>query len=125
VNRLCEVFEVHRSSYRAWMSRPKEMSAEELHLRERIKMAHQLSNGSAGSRTIARIVTDEGLPLSRYRATKRMAAMGLVSSQQPKHRYRKVDQPHVGIPNLLERQFNVEVMWLYFPGHTTSSILEG
>jgi putative transposase len=54
------------------------------------------------------MVTAEGLPLSRYRAGKRMAALGLVSSQQPKHRYRKADQPHIGVPNLLERQFDVD-----------------
>jgi putative transposase len=108
VNRLCDVFEVHRSSYRAWHSRPKGLATEEQHLRGRIKAAHELSNGSAGSRTIARIVTDEGVPLSRYRASKRMAAMGLVSSQQPKHRYRKAEQPHIGVPNLLERKFDVD-----------------
>ena len=54
------------------------------------------------------MVTAEGIPLSRYKAARRMMALGLVSSQQPKHRYRKADQPHIGVPNLLERQFNVD-----------------
>lgn len=83
------------------------MSAEELQLRERIKVAFELSNGSAGARTLADMVTAEGTALSRYRAGRRMTLMGLVSSQQPKHRYKKADQPHVDIPNLLERQFDV------------------
>lgn len=73
-----------------------------------VKAAHQISNGSAGARTIARMVTTEGVPLSRYRASRRMQNLGLVSSQQPRHRYKKADQPHVGIPNLLDRQFDVD-----------------
>lgn len=54
------------------------------------------------------LVTTEGLPLSRYRAGRRMKALGLVSNQQPKHRYKRAEQPHVSIPNLLERQFEVD-----------------
>ena len=73
-----------------------------------VKVAHQLSNGSAGARTIARMVTAEGVPLSRYRARRRMQYLGLVSSQQPRHRYKKADQPHIGIPNVLDRQFDVD-----------------
>lgn len=37
-----------------------------------------------------------------------MAELGLVSTQQPKHRYKKVEQPHLDIPNRLDRQFDVE-----------------
>ena len=69
--------------------------------------AYELSHGSAGARTIAHIVSAEGIPLSRYRASKRMKALGLVSKQQPTHRYKKVDQPHTAIPNRLGRQFDV------------------
>ena len=101
------MFGIHRSSYRAWQARPGEIKPEEKELRERVKAAHQLSNGSAGARTIALMVTAEGLPLSRYRAARRMKSLGLVSCQPPTHRYKKAEQPHVSIPNLLERQFAV------------------
>lgn len=37
-----------------------------------------------------------------------MQALGLVSSQQPRHRYKKAEQPYIGIPNRLDRQFEVE-----------------
>jgi Transposase and inactivated derivatives len=37
-----------------------------------------------------------------------MAELGLVSSQQPKHRYKKVEQPHIGVPNRLERRFDTQ-----------------
>lgn len=29
-----------------------------------------------------------------------------MSSQQPKHRYEKAEQPHIAIPNLLAREFD-------------------
>lgn len=66
-----------------------------------------MSNGSAGARTIADIVTNMGTTLSRYRATKVMKILGLVSRQLPKHKYRKQPLEHVEIPNHLERQFAV------------------
>ena len=108
MNQLCFAFGVHRSSYRAWRDRPKRLSEAERRLREQVKTAHELSNGSAGARSIARMVTAQGNPLSRYRATRRMQALGLVSSQQPKHRYKKAEQPHINIPNRLDRQFDVD-----------------
>lgn len=105
---LCELFGVHRSSYRKWRDRPQETSDDEQRLREQIQKAHQLSQGSAGARTIAALVTHAGIPLSRYRAARRMKVLGLVSSQIPEHRYRKAEQLHLEIPNLLNRQFDVK-----------------
>jgi len=84
---------VHRSSYRYWANRP--------------RAAYEESSGSAGARTIAGIVSARGMPLSRYRASKLMKALKLVSCQFPNHSYRKVNQEHVAIPNTLERQFTV------------------
>lgn len=66
---------------------------------------HQESNGSAGARTIADIVSGRGIPLSRYRAGKLMKALAITSCQLPSHSYKKVNQEHVSIPNKLDRQF--------------------
>ncbi len=107
MQRLCDVFGVHRSSYRAWHNRPKTISSEEKTLREHVTAAYTLSNGSAGARTIAKIVSAEGSSLSRYRAGRRMHVLGLVSSQQPRHRYKAAEQPHTTIANRLDRQFDV------------------
>jgi putative transposase len=101
------LFGVHRSSYRAWRDRPKALPAPEQQLREQVTAAHELSNGSAGARTIATLLTMAGTPLSRYRASRRMKLLGLVSSQPPAHKYKKADQPHVRIANQLDRQFDV------------------
>ncbi len=68
---------------------------------------HELSNGSSGSRSIAAMVSQHGTDLSRYRARRIIKDPGLVSCQLPKHAYRKALQPHITIPNELNRQFNV------------------
>jgi putative transposase len=75
------------------------------------KEAHRLSNGSAGARTVAAIVTNDDeahtVSLSRYRATRLMKKLELVSCQIPKNAYKKASQEHIAIPNLLDRQFEV------------------
>ncbi len=55
------------------------------------------------------MVTTTGTALSRYRASRRMKLLGLVSSQLPSHRYKKANQPHVSIANELDRQFDLKV----------------
>lgn len=107
IKTLCEVFNVHRSSYNYWLKRPTTIKAETIKLRSLVSEAHAASNGSAGARTIADIVTNQGVKLSRYRATKLMRTLGLVSCQQPKHRYKKASQEHIEISNHLGRQFAV------------------
>lgn len=81
------------------------MNPEKLRLNALVKSAHKLSNGSAGARSIANIVTGFGLPLSRYRAKGVMKRLGLVSTQLPAHRYKKASKVHHSIANTLDRQF--------------------
>lgn len=53
------------------------------------------------------MVTTKGIPLSRYRASRLMKVLELVSCQLPNHSYKKAEQEHVAIPNKLDRQFTV------------------
>lgn len=105
--KLCSIFGVHRSSYKYWKTRPKTISMHEVQIKALAQEAHNACNGSAGARTIAGIVTNSGMSLSRYRASKIMKMLGLVSRQLPKHQYRTLPHEHVEIPNHLERQFAV------------------
>ncbi|WP_217521377.1 IS3 family transposase [Vibrio metschnikovii] len=108
VKTLCKVFSVHRSSYKYWRNRDKRISPEQIELRSIVSEMHEASHGSAGARTIADMVTNiKDIPLSRYRASNLMKSLGLVSCQSPKHKYRKAEQEHIEIPNLLGRQFAV------------------
>jgi putative transposase len=72
-----------------------------------VNEVHRLSNGSAGARTVAAIVTNDEahtVSLTRYRATRLMKKLELVSCQIPKHAYKKASKEHIAIPNLLDRQ---------------------
>lgn len=104
---LCEALNVHQSSYYYWLKRSAKINAETVKLRSLVSEAHAASNGSAGARTIAKIVTNQGTILSRYRAAKFMKNLDLTSCQVPAHRYRKSVQEHIDIPNHLDRQFAV------------------
>ena len=66
-----------------------------------------MNSAVAGTRTVADMVTQRGVQLSRYRSSKLMKALGLVSSQSPAHKYQYAQQEHVSIPNRLTRQFAV------------------
>ena len=104
---LCKVFDVHRSTYKYWLARGNEICPERVRLLSDIKQIHNESNGSAGARTIAEVVTQRGTNLSRYRAGRLMKQLELVSCQLPQHAYKKAAKEHVEIPNLLNRQFAV------------------
>ncbi|MEZ9819890.1 IS3 family transposase [Shewanella sp. 10N.286.45.A1] len=107
IKTLCEVFSIHRSSYKYWRKRPTAINADKVKLRSLVSEVHTASNGSAGARTIADMVSQQGISLSRYRATKLMKELGIVSCQVPKHKYRKATLEHIEIPNHLGRQFAV------------------
>ena len=83
------MFEIHRCSYKYWQFRDKSLSAEKVTLRAEVKSAHELSVGSADVRTIADILTQRRLLLSRYRATKFMKDLELVDSQLPQNASKK------------------------------------
>ncbi|WP_139151798.1 IS3 family transposase [Shewanella colwelliana] len=107
IKTLCEVFSIHRSSYKYWKKRPTTINADKVKLRSLVSEVHTASNGSAGARTIADMVSQQGVLLSRYRATKLMKELGIVSCQVPKHKYRKGTLEHIETPNHLGRQFAV------------------
>jgi putative transposase len=106
IKSLCQVFEVHRSSYGYWKINAKKIRVEDLHADIEVKAAHKLSGGSAGSRTIATLVTSRGYNLSRYRASKSMKRQGLVSCQPPTHNYKPANKPSINIENHLNREFS-------------------
>jgi len=78
---LCQIFNVHRSSYRTWVKRPLIPSRDKVKALTMVKLIHHESNGSAGARTIAAISTQRGPPLSRYRSVRIMKALSLTSYQ--------------------------------------------
>jgi len=107
IKTICDAFSVHRSSYKYWLSRSKQINLKKRKEQALVKEIFKESGGSAGARTIATIAESRGYYLSRYRAGRLMKACGLSSCQQPKYRYKKAKKEHVSIANKLSRQFNV------------------
>jgi putative transposase len=62
-----------------------------------VKAAHEVSEGSAGARTISSILTNSGDKLSRYLAAKVMKRLGIVSKQPPKHNYKPAGKERIDI----------------------------
>ncbi|MET6759189.1 IS3 family transposase [Pseudoalteromonas sp. NCIMB_1079] len=104
---LCNVFNVHRSSYKYWAIRDTTPTPEQIRLEAEVRAIHAMSGGSAGARTIAAIATNNDFELSRYRAAKLMVKLKLESCQVPQHSYKRGGNEHLEIPNLLDRQFDV------------------
>ncbi|UUK77548.1 IS3-like element IS911 family transposase [Escherichia albertii] len=104
---LCHVFGVHRSSYRYWKKRPEKPDGRRAVLRSQVLELHGISHGSAGARSIATMATRRGYQMGRWLAGRLMKELGLVSCQQPTHRYKRGGHEHVVIPDYLERQFAV------------------
>ncbi|EHG7027751.1 IS3-like element ISEc31 family transposase [Salmonella enterica subsp. enterica serovar Rough:i:1,2] len=104
---LCSALEIHRSSYRYWRKRRDTVNPARVRLCSEIRRAWNQSRGSAGARTLAEMLTQNGVPMSRYRAGRLMKYLNLSSCQPGKHQYKNARQEHTGLPNLLERQFAV------------------
>ncbi|HBH5175587.1 TPA: IS3 family transposase [Escherichia coli] len=104
---LCSALEIHRSSYRYWRKRRDTVNPARVRLCSEIRRAWNQSRGSAGARTLAEMLTQNSVPMSRYRAGRLMKYLNLSSCQPGKHQYKNARQEHTSLPNLLERQFAV------------------
>ena len=73
----------------------------------KVRELFDTSNGSAGSRSIATMISAQGVEMSRYLAAKHMKTLGFISCQRPAHAYKKTGSERIDSPNLLARQFAV------------------
>ncbi|WP_156773065.1 IS3 family transposase [Kosakonia sacchari] len=104
---LCSALEIHRSSYRYWRKRRDTVNPARVRLYSEIRRAWNQSRGSAVARTLAEMLVQNGVPMTRYRAGRLMKYLSLSSCQPGKHQYKNARQEHTCLPNLLERQFAV------------------
>ena len=72
-----------RSSYKYWCSRQSVIDADKVKLRALVSEKYKSSNGSAGSRSIAAMVSQHGTDLNWYRARHIIKDLTLVSWQLP------------------------------------------
>jgi putative transposase len=79
VAELCRLLKMPRSVYYA--SRYQRVDAERLELRAQLRALHQLSRGSAGSRTLSLLMRKNGYSIGRWLARILMQECGLLSRQ--------------------------------------------
>ena len=119
VKQLCHLFEIPRSSYHYHLKHRGLVKPEREKLRQQAIAIHRDSRGSAGARTIAGQLNQLGENVGRYKAASLMRDTGLISSQPRKHRYKIVNDEPTIAPNLLKRQFNVDVINQVWCGDVT------
>lgn len=97
---------MNRSSYRYWIANPTKIEPARIRLLSEMKRWFSLSNGSAGQRSLKKLLAISGFNVSRWLVNKLMKQEGLVSRQLPSHKYAKSEKEHLAIPNVLNRQFS-------------------
>jgi transposase InsO family protein len=113
VSVLCEVLDVSRSGFYAYLQRHAQESgdAEEAALWARVKAIAAETRQSYGSRRMAQQLQDDGFHVGRAKARRLMNQAG-VAVQRPRRRgpLTTDSRPHYAVaPNLLVRQFDVTV----------------
>ena len=107
----CVVFGVSRSGYYAWKRRPQgQRATEDASLIVEIKAAHKAGRGAYGSPRVHRELRAKGRRIGRKRVERLMREEGVVGRK--KRRFRKTtdsNHPHPIAPNVLERNFDVEL----------------
>jgi len=112
-------FDFRKSTYFDRLKATKSKKLQELNTKNKIGELFKLSNSSAGSRTLRAQLANAGHQLGLFKIRRMMRELGLVSCQPGRHKYKMVDQPHTEIPNILNREFDVEAPNLFWCGDIT------
>jgi putative transposase len=105
VKRMCELVEVPRSSFYAWLNRtPSARERADVELVELIRDIHQRSRGVYGVPRIYGQLRRNGHRVARSRIARLMRANDLVGAHSPK-KWRRGRPDAGGVPDLLNRDF--------------------
>lgn len=104
---MCEVLEVSRSGYYAWLGRPPASRTQQnQQLKEQIQHIHQKSRNSYGAPRIHAALNQQGFEVGRHRVARLMQQQGICV--QPKRRFKTTTDSNHPFPiaeNLLKRNF--------------------
>ena len=76
---ICEVFDIHRSCYYTYMERRKRVDVQRMTLKAKVNQVFKKSRGAAGSRTIKTMLNEAGIEIGRYKVSRLMEEIGLVT----------------------------------------------
>ena len=105
---VCSAFDVARSCYYVHRLRRRRVDARRVALRSQVNQLFSQSRGSAGSRSILGMLREEGVTIGRFRVSRLMRELGLVSKQPGSHAYKQATVERPDIPNRLNREFATE-----------------
>ena len=108
VEMVCSVFDVPRSSFYDFKQRETSIKLEEVQLRSTINELFSLSRGAAGSRTLVAMLKDADLPVGVFKVRRIMRDLELVCKQPGPHSYKLATVERADIPNILNREFDVD-----------------
>jgi len=109
VKKMCQLLNVSRGGYYAWLERPPSSRAQEnIKLKENIEQIYEKSRRRYGSPRIHAQLRDEGVFVSRPRVARHMQQMGISALGKKKFKV-TTDSNHKypASPNLLKRAFTV------------------
>ena len=105
---VCNVFDIARSSFYDYKRRRNIIDVNEIKLRAQLNACFNLSRGSAGSRTLLAMLADLDIEAGLFKIRRVMRDMHLVSKQPGPHVYKVAVNERPDIPNLLNREFDVQ-----------------
>lgn len=107
---MCRVFEVSRSGYYEWLSRPvSHKDQQDKALKAAIRTCHDHSRATYGTRRIQKALAKEDKVISRRRIARLMDEEGLKCKTRKKFRVTTDSKHNKPVaPNLLDRNFSVE-----------------
>ncbi len=112
-------FDFKKSTYFDRLKTAKAKKIKEFQVKSKIIELFSLSGESAGSRTLRTQLANTGYLLGLYKIRRMMKELELQSCQPGSHTYKKVEQPHAEIPNILDRKFDVAAPNLFWCGDIT------
>lgn len=112
-------FNFKKSTYFDRLKAAKAKQLKEFKVKNKIVDLFRLSGESAGSRTLRTQLASSDYHLGLYKVRRMMKELELESCQPGSHTYKTVEQAHVEIPNILNRQFDVAAPNLYWCGDIT------
>ena len=118
---LCKVMQVSRSGYYSWEKRGKSARDQERErLIPKVKEIHKTSRKTYGSRRIAKELESTGTRCGKHKAGTLMKLAGVEAKQRKKFKA-TTDSKHTMpvAPNLLKRQFAVQIRDLVWVGDIT------
>lgn len=102
------ILKVARSGYYAHRLRRRTPDVERLWLRSRVSELFTQGRSAPGSRSITLMMQEEGEQIGRFKVRRLMRELELVSKQPGSHAYKKATVERPDIPNILNREFDVE-----------------